>query len=86
MALTGIFAIRSEHRDELIVYLKNKGIATGVHFYPLTMQPLFKPYAKDCPVAEKIWETFITLPSHVDLTQEELDYTITALKEFDAQK
>ncbi len=80
------FAIRSEHRDELIVFLKHKGIATGVHFYPLTLQPLFKPYAKDCPVAEEIWKTFITLPSHVDLTKEELDYTIAALKEFDELK
>jgi perosamine synthetase len=48
------FGIRCTQRDELIIYLKNRGIATGVHFYPLTLQPLFKPYAKDYPVAENI--------------------------------
>ena len=74
------FGIRTQKRDKLIVYLKNKGIATGVHFYPLTLQPLFQKY-NSCPVAEKIWETFITLPSHVDLTDEEIDYIIKAIKE-----
>ncbi|MFN8258868.1 MAG: DegT/DnrJ/EryC1/StrS aminotransferase family protein [Bacteroidales bacterium] len=80
------FAIRSQHRDELIVYLKNQGIATGVHFYPLVMQPLFKKYDIGCEVAKEIWKTFITLPSHVDLTNEELDFILKALKEFDSQK
>jgi perosamine synthetase len=36
------FAIRVKDRDDLIIYLKSKGIATGVHFYPLTLQPLYK--------------------------------------------
>ncbi|NVO21379.1 MAG: DegT/DnrJ/EryC1/StrS aminotransferase family protein [Bacteroidetes bacterium] len=79
------FGVRCKDRDKLILHLKNKGIATGVHFYPLSMQPLFKPYAHECPVADSIWETFITLPSHVDLTHEEVDYVIEALKEFDNQ-
>jgi len=77
------FGIRCKKRDELIIYLKNKGIATGVHFYPLTLQPLFKPFAKDCPVAEKIWETFITLPSHSDLTKQEIDFVLSSLVDFE---
>ncbi|MBN1252550.1 MAG: DegT/DnrJ/EryC1/StrS aminotransferase family protein [Bacteroidales bacterium] len=80
------FGIRSEHRDELIIYLKNLGIATGVHFYPLPLQPLFAPYNNGCKVAEEIWKTFITLPSHIDLTDEELDFVIKAIQEFDAKK
>jgi len=80
------FGIRTEKRDKLIIHLKNNGIATGVHFYPLTMQPLFKPYKKNCPVAEKIWKNFITLPSHVDLTDEEIEYIIDALSQFQSQQ
>lgn len=79
------FGIRCNRRDDLIIYLKNKEIATGVHFYPLTLQPLFKPYAGDCKIAEKIWNQFITLPSHVDLTKSEIDYVICALNEFSEQ-
>jgi perosamine synthetase len=76
------FGIRCNKRDELIIHLKNNGIATGVHFYPLSLQPLFKPYAYDCDVANSIWKTFITLPSHVDLTNEEVDYIINSIKDF----
>lgn len=77
------FGIRAVKRDELILYLKHKGIATGVHFYPLLLQPLFKQYDNGCPVSKEIWKTFITLPSHVDLGDQEIDYVINALKEFD---
>lgn len=73
------FGIRCEQRDDLIVYLKNNGIATGVHFYPLPLHPLFKPYDNGCPVAKKIWKTFITLPSHVDLTVDEIAYVLDHL-------
>lgn len=76
------FGIRNKKRDDLIIHLKEKGIATGVHFYPLTLQPLFKKYNNECPVAEKIWREFITLPSHIDLTNKEISYIINALNEF----
>lgn len=76
------FGIRCNNRDELINYLNSKGIATGVHFYPLPMQPLFKKYDTGCENAKRIWKTFITLPSHVDLTDEEIDYILNALENF----
>ena len=76
------FAIRIEDRDNLIIYLKSKGIATGVHFYPLTMQPLYKKYDINCNVANTIWKEFLTLPSHADLSEEEIDYVIDHLKTF----
>ena len=78
------FGIRADRRDELIVYLKHKGISTGVHFYPLPLQPLFKPYDSGCPISKEIWKTFITLPSHVELSDEELEYIIANLKKWDA--
>jgi dTDP-4-amino-4,6-dideoxygalactose transaminase len=42
----------------------------------LTLQPLFKPYSGNCNNAERIWNQFLTLPSHVDLTKTEIDYVI----------
>lgn len=76
------FGIRTERRDELIVYLKNKGVSTGVHFYPLPMHPLFLQYDNGCNTAKQIWKTFITLPSHVELSVSEVDYVIESIKEF----
>jgi perosamine synthetase len=77
-----MFGIRAHKRDELMIYLKNKGIATGCHYTPLTLQPLFKPYAKGCEFIEKEADKFITLPLHVDLTNEEINYIIEHIVKF----
>lgn len=80
-----MFGVRCERRDDLMVFLKSRGIATGCHFTPLTMQPLFKPYATECPVAEQEHRKFITLPLHADLKDEEVDYIVEALRLFDSK-
>ncbi|MCE1201606.1 MAG: DegT/DnrJ/EryC1/StrS family aminotransferase [Bacteroidia bacterium] len=80
-----MFGVRVEKKEELIIYLKSKGIATGCHYTPLTMQPLFKPFSGKCPVAEKEYFKMITLPLHADLTEDEINYIIYHLKIFDAQ-
>ena len=77
-----MFGIRAEKRDELMIYLKSKGIATGCHYTPLSMQPLFKPYASGCDFIEKEHYKFITLPLHADLMDEEVDYVIKYIQEF----
>ena len=48
-----MFGIRVEKRDDLMIYLKSKGIATNSHYTPLGIQPLFKPYGYDCDFIEK---------------------------------
>lgn len=74
-----MFGIRTENRDDLMIYLKNKGIATGCHYTPLSIQPLFKPFANNSYFVEKEHEKFITLPLHADLTNDEIDYVIDNL-------
>jgi len=80
-----LFGVRCKSRDDLIIHLKNKGISTGVHFYPLPLHPLFQPYDNGCQTAKQIWETFVTLPLHVDLSEEEVDYVVDAIREFDGK-
>lgn len=74
-----MFGIRCDERDKLILHLKSRGISTGVHYVPLYKHSYFKQWENKCPVAERIWKSFITLPLHADLTQEEINYVITAL-------
>ena len=77
-----MFGVRTEKRDELMIYLKSKGIATGCHYTPLTKQPLFRPYATRCSYIEKEADKLITLPLHADLTDEEVRYIIDHIKIF----
>ena len=80
-----LFGVRCKRRDELIRFLKKRGIATGVHFLPLPLHPLFKDYRDPIPVAKKVWKTMVTLPLFPDLTDIEVDYVVEALCEFDRQ-
>ena len=77
-----MFGIRHTSRDDLIVFLKSKGIATGCHYTPLHMQPLFKQFQGDCPNAEKIYPSMITLPLHVGLSSKDISYILSCLNEF----
>lgn len=78
-----MFGIRSERRDALMIFLKSKGIATGCHYTPLTLQPLFKKYKNDCSFIESESSKFITLPLHADLKNEAISYVLHYLKEFE---
>jgi len=81
-----LFAVRCEKRDELAEYLAEKGIGTNKH-YPIPM------HLQDCyadlnlpkgslPIAEEIAETELSLPMYYGMTEEEIDYVISALNEF----
>jgi perosamine synthetase len=77
-----MFGIRTDYRNELMIYLKSKGIATGCHYTPLSLQPLFRKYGMNCPYIEKEANRFITLPLHADLTDNEMDYILDSIKLF----
>ena len=69
-----------------MIYLKSKGIATACHYTPLSLQPLFKPYAQDCDFVEKEADKFITLPLHADLKDIKIEYVINELEMFETNK
>jgi len=77
-----LFGVRHLNRDKLILHLKKHGIATSVHYMPVSWHPLFKKYRHETPVADRVWQTLITLPLFADMTNDEADYVINALREF----
>lgn len=77
-----MFGIRAENRDDLMIHLKSQGIATGCHYTPLSLQPLFKSYTYGCSYIEQEHNKFITLPLHADLTDEEVEYVMENIGEF----
>jgi perosamine synthetase len=80
-----MFAIRSKKRDQLITFLKKRGIATSVYWIPVPMHPLYKKFKSKIPVTKKVWKELITLPLFSDIKKEEISYIIKYIKEFDQQ-
>jgi len=74
-----MFGIRTERRDDLMIFLKSRGIATGCHYTPLSIQPLFSQFGKNCPFIEQENSKFITLPLHADLNDDEIDYICSSI-------
>lgn len=80
------YVIRCEQRDELMDYLKNKGIGTIIH-YPIPPH-LSEAYAylghKDgfLPITEHYAKTVLSIPIYNGMTDEEQDYVIKVINEF----
>ncbi len=78
-----MFIIRTAERNKFIAHMNNKNIATGVHYMPLHRHPYFRRFKAETPVADKIWQEFVTLPLHADLTDNEVNYVIEQVRAYD---
>lgn len=72
-----------ETRDNLMKYLEQKGIETRPLFYPVHTMPMHYSKYEMHRVAEDISRRGINLPSFPDLTQEELDYIVQSVLDYD---
>lgn len=76
----------SSNRDELQNYLKDNGIATGLHYpVPLHQQKCFEHlgYKKGAfPVTENLAETGISLPMFAELSDQQIDYVCDKIREY----
>lgn len=73
-------------REELINYLKEKGIGVGIYYpKPLHLHPHFLKMGYkegDFPVAEKMSKQVLSLPVHPSLTDDEVNLIIDTINEY----
>ena len=77
--ITRIPGADTERRQEIIVKMAERGIATNVHYKPLPMMTAYKNLGfdiADYPNAYACFANEITLPLHTCLTDEEVQYVI----------
>lgn len=77
--LTRIPNASLEERQQIIVQMAERGIATNVHYKPLPMMTAYKNLGfdiADFPNAYARFANEITLPLHTRLTDEEIEYII----------
>ncbi len=80
------YVIRTQKRDELQNFLKERGVMTGIYYpLPLHLQPCFAylGYAEgDFPVAEKSAKTSLALPVYPELKNAERAYVAKCVEDF----
>ena len=82
-----LYILQSNNRNELIDYLNNNGISTGVYYQvPLHLQKameIYKYKKGECPNAEFLSMHAFAIPIFPLMTKEEKRYIVDKLKEWD---
>jgi len=81
-----LLTLRTKKRDQLINYLKTKGISTSVHLMPLPLHPLYKKYKNKTNNSTKVWKELFSLPFFPDLKKTQIDYVLKFVKKFEDGK
>ena len=71
-------------KKEIFARMRDRGIVLNLHYIPVHTQPYYQKLGfqkGDFPVSEKYYEEAITLPLYYDLTDEQQNEVIEALKE-----
>lgn len=82
-----VFVIQCKKRDELEKFLNENGILTVKHYpIPIHLQNAYSDlkYKKgDLPIAEEISETVISIPMYYGMTDEQIQYVVKKINEFE---
>jgi dTDP-4-amino-4,6-dideoxygalactose transaminase len=78
------YTLRLPHRDKIADACKNEGIPTFVYYpKPLSAQQGYQSFprvANDCPIAESLASTVLSLPMHPYLPEDQQDKIISTLR------
>ena len=79
-----VYAIKAKKRDKLKKYLESHHIETKIFNHPLACDaPVYKKYNKhDVPIARKMLEMNLIIPSHENLNDNQIKYLIANLNNF----
>jgi dTDP-4-amino-4,6-dideoxygalactose transaminase len=72
-------------RQAFIEHMKQRGILAVFHYLPLNVSEMGQRYGSrpgDCPVTEEISDRLVRLPLYNDLSEDDLDYILEAVRSF----
>jgi dTDP-4-amino-4,6-dideoxygalactose transaminase len=77
------YTVKTEHRDELKIYLNSQGIETKIqHPELMSKQPAYKGFSSYTPKADELVKKILCIPVHEKLTQKDLDYVVSCFRLF----
>jgi len=85
-----IFAVRVSNRDAFMAALNEKGVGCNIHYpVPVHLQEAFSFMGLrkgHFPVAERCAEEVVSLPMFAELTEDQIEYVVDAVKSFFPKK
>lgn len=81
-----LYVIRTDRRDALQAYLRERGVATAIHYpVPVHLQPAYRHLGYESgslPVTERAAGLILSLPMYPDLTEEAVAVVSAAIADF----
>ena len=81
-----LYVIRTDKRNELMEFLKERGVFTGIHYpIPCHLQKAYQDLGHQTgsfPVTEALSKEILSLPMSDQLTEEDIKYVAELLKQF----
>ena len=81
-----LYIIHVPRRDDLLCYLKSKGIYASIHYpVPIHLQKAYLDlnYTPGTfPITERYAGDIISLPMFPELTEEQIEYVVSEIKKF----
>lgn len=80
-----LFIILVQRRLELYNFLREHNIFTQVHYIPVHLMPYYQALGwrkGDMPIAEEYYASCLSLPMYPSLSDEDLNFVITKIKDF----
>ena len=85
-AVYHLYVVRTDDREGLMVYLKDAGVGTGIHYpIPLHLQKAYahlNHVAGDFPVAERVAAEIVSLPMFPTLTAQQQGWVVASVGRF----
>ena len=80
------YVVRVPDRDESILYLREHGVSSSVHYTPNHLYKMYKKYEANVPVTERVGKEIVTLPLFPDMTNEQVEQVVEGVRGFYASK
>lgn len=74
--------IIAKNRNKLRKKLEKAGIETGIHYIPIHKFSMYKKQATKLPTTEKLSDSIITIPTHPNLSDEDIHRIIKSINEY----
>jgi len=81
-----LYVIQHPRRDELMVYLRDRGVHAGLHYpVPVHLQPCYRDLniaRGSLPITEELASRVISLPMYPELTGEQIEFVCQQVRRF----
>jgi len=81
-----LYVIRVQEREAFQKFMGERNIGTGIHYpIPIHLQEAYSSlgyHEGDFPVTEKVAKEIVSLPMFPEMSDEQIDYVVSTIKEF----